>query len=116
VVDEKKPSTEVDEVATNFPIGPEEAESFCRRYSRRWQTENEYMSIKNDFLAKTSSKDYRVRPFYFVFAVFLYNIWRLIDFLLKVDVDGEWDYAPLLTAGERVERVTSGLSPTRLTG
>ena len=48
-------------------------------YSRRWQIENGYKSIKNDFLAKTSSNDYRVRLFYFVFAVLLYNIWRLTD-------------------------------------
>jgi hypothetical protein len=97
--------------ATNLRVGPEEAESFCRRYSHRWQIENEYKSIKNDFLAKTSSKDYRVRLFYFVFAVLLYNIWRLTDFLLKASVDGEMDYAPVLTAGECVEIVASELIP-----
>jgi IS4 transposase len=74
--------------ATNLAVGPDEAEQFCRRYSRRWQIKNEYKSIKHDFLANTSSKDYRVRLFYFVFAVLLYNIWRLTDFLLKAGVDG----------------------------
>ncbi|WP_442908249.1 transposase [Halobacterium sp. KA-6] len=97
--------------ATNLRVGPDEAETFCRRYNRRWQIENEYKSIKHDFLAKTSSKDYRVRLFYFVFAVLLYNIWRLTDFLLKASVDGEMDYAPVLTAGECVEIVVSALIP-----
>jgi len=97
--------------ATNLRVGPDEAETFCRRYSRRWQIENEYKSIKGDFLAKTSSKDYRVRLFYFVFAVLLYNIWRLTDFLLKAGVDGEMDHAPVLTAGECVELVCSALIP-----
>mgnify|MGYP000224074212 CR=1 FL=1 len=97
--------------ATNLKIGPDEAEMFCRRYSRRWQIENEYKSIKHDFLAKTSSKDYRVRLFYFVFAVLLYNIWRLTDFLLKAGVDGEMDYAPIITAGECVELLASALIP-----
>jgi hypothetical protein len=97
--------------ATNLRVSPEEAESFCRRYSRRWQIENEYKSIKNDFHAKTSSKDYRVRLFYFVFAVLLYNIWRLTDFLLKDSVDGEMIYTPVLTAGECVEIVVSALIP-----
>ena len=97
--------------ATNLRVGPEEAESFCRRYSRRWQIENEYKSIKHDFIAKTSSKDYRVRLFYFVFAVLLYNIWRLTNFLLKSGVGGEMDYAPVLTAGECVEIVVSALIP-----
>lgn len=97
--------------ATNLRVGPEEAETFCRRYSRRWQIENEYKSIKGDFLAKTSSKDYRVRLFYFVFAVLLYNIWRLTDFLLKAGVDGEMDHTPVLTAGECVDIVVSALIP-----
>ncbi len=97
--------------ATNLRVGPDEAVAFCRRYSRRWQIESEYKSIKDDFLAKTSSKDYRVRLFYFVFAVLLYNIWRLTDFLLKADIDGEMDYAPVITAGECVELVASALIP-----
>jgi len=97
--------------ATNLRVRPDEAETFCRRYSRRWQIENEYKSIKSDFLAKTSSKDYHVRLFYFVFAVLLYNIWRLTDFLLKASVDGEMDYAPVLAAGECVEIVASALIP-----
>lgn len=97
--------------ATNLRVGADEAETFCRRYSRRWQIENEYKSIKHDFLANTSSKDYRVRLFYFVFAVLLYNIWRLTDFLLKAGVDGEMDYTPVLTAGECVELVASALIP-----
>ncbi len=108
------PSTKGDGTAvfaTNLRVGPGEAETVCRRYSRRWQIENEYKSIKNDFLAKTSSKDYRVRLFYFVFAVLLYNIWRLTDFLLKADVDGPMDYAPVLTAGECVEIVVSAQIP-----
>ena len=93
------------------PSGPDEAETFCQRYSRRWQIESENKSIKGDFLAKTSSKDYRVRLFYFVFAVLSYNIWRLTDFLLKAGVGGEIDYAPVLTAGECVEIVASALIP-----
>lgn len=97
--------------ATNLPVGPEEAEAFCKRYRRRWQIENEYKSIKHDFLAKTSSKDHRVRMFYFVFAVLLHNIWRLTDFLLKAAVDGEMEYAPVVTAGEVVELVSSDLIP-----
>ncbi|MFC7140523.1 transposase [Halosimplex aquaticum] len=108
------PSTKTDGTAvfaTNLNVGPEEAAAFCHRYSRRWQIETEYKSIKNDFLAKTSSKDYRVRLFYFVFAVLLHNIWRLTDFLLKAAVDGPMDYAPVLTAGEVVELVSADLIP-----
>lgn len=46
-----------------------------------------------------------------VFAVSLYNIWQLTDFVLKVNVDVEMGYAPVLTAGEYVELVASPLIP-----
>ena len=108
------PSTKGDGTAvfaTNLRISLEEADPFCRRYSRRWQIGTEHKSIKNDFLAKTSSRDYRVRLFYLVFAVLLYDIWRLTDFLLKVGVGGEMDYVPVLTAGECVEIIVSALIP-----
>jgi hypothetical protein len=49
--------------------------------------------------------------FYFVFAVLLYNVWRLTDSLLKAGVAGEMDYAPVLTVGECVEIVASALMP-----
>lgn len=97
--------------ATNRVVKPAEAEVFCDRYSQRWQIENEYKSIKNDFLAKTSSRDYRVRLFYFVFAALLYNIWRITDFLLKAGVDEEMEYAPEIPAGMVVEMVSAALVP-----
>jgi hypothetical protein len=97
--------------ATNPRAGPDEAETFCGRYSRRWQIESEYKSIKHDLLVNTSPKDNRVRLFYSVFAVLLYNIWGLTDFLPKAGVDGEMDYAPVLTAGECVEIVASAPIP-----
>ena len=52
-----------------------------------------------------------MRLFYFVFAVLLYNIWRLADFLINASVDSEMDYAPVLTAGECVEIVVPALIP-----
>jgi IS4 transposase len=96
-------------------VGPAEAKSLSRRYSSRWQIESEYKSIKHEFLAKTSSKDYRVRLFYFVFGALLHNIWRMTDFLLKAEVggieDGVFDRPPVLTAGETTELVSSALLP-----
>jgi len=51
-------------------------------------------TIQND-RDGVSRPPYRVRLFYFVFAVLLYNVWRLTDFLLKAGVEGEMDYAPV---------------------
>jgi IS4 transposase len=52
-----------------------------------------------------------VQLFYFVFAVLLYDVWRLTDFLLKAGVASEMGYAPVLTAGESVESIASALTP-----
>jgi hypothetical protein len=76
------------ELGANLRVGPDEAETLCRRNSRRWQIEIVYKHNKHDTLAKTYSKDYRVRLFQVMFADLLYNIWRVTDFLLKADGDG----------------------------
>ena len=41
---------------TNVRVGLEEAEAFCKRYSRRWQTEIEYKSIKGAFSRRPPRK------------------------------------------------------------
>lgn len=61
------------------------------RYRRRWGIENSYKTIK-DFLAYTTSKDYPVRLFHFVFAVLLYNVWLLTDLLVKKMLDEVFEY------------------------
>ncbi|MFC3477734.1 transposase [Halobacterium litoreum] len=78
-------------------VGPEEVKSVCNGYRRRWDIENQYKSVKS-FLAKTSSKDYRVRLCNFVFASLIYNLWRLTDYLIKVALDKEIRSPPVLTA------------------
>lgn len=75
------------------------AKSFCGRYRHRWHIENQYKSIKGNFLAKTVSKDYRVRLFYFVFGCLLYNLWRMTDLVLKVNANLDFVVAPQLRAG-----------------
>lgn len=49
---------------------------------------------------------YRVRPFYFVLAVLLYNLWRLTVLMLKTSVSTEIvDFSLYLTAGKSVDYV-----------
>lgn len=86
---------------TNKRIAPENAEAWVEHYAYRWIIENEYRSIKQEFLAKTCSKDHGLRIYYFVFGILMYNVWRLADVLLKASVSEELtDYTPVLTAGE----------------
>ena len=64
-------------------VGTEKIEPISDSYTRRWEIENQYKSLK-EFLPKTSSTDYRVRFTNFVLAALLYNLWRLTDYLIKV--------------------------------
>jgi len=89
-------------------VAPEEIEHVTNSYSRRWDIENQYKSVKS-FLPKTSSTDYRVRLFSFVFASLLYNLWRLTDYLVKVGIDRPIRSPPVVTARTFVRAVGRSL-------
>jgi len=76
------------------------AEKMARRYSHRWGIENGYKKIKK-FRVRTTSKRHTYRFFNFVFACVLYNVWRLVDLLVKVELEGEnAEYAPRIDANQ----------------
>jgi len=56
-----------------------------------------YRSIKR-FMAATTSKDFGLRFFYFAFACLLYSIWRAVDLLVQVELTGEYEHSPIVTA------------------
>lgn len=71
--------------------------SFLSEYGYRWEIESGYRSIKR-FMATTTSKDFGLRFFYFAFACLLYSIWRAVDLLVQVELTGEYEHAPVVTA------------------
>jgi len=85
-------------------VAPDEIRHVVNSYSRRWDIENQYKSVKA-FLPKTSSKDYRVRLFSFTFAALLYNLWRLTDHLVKVGMGRDIRSPPVVTAKTFVRAV-----------
>ncbi|MEF8907024.1 MAG: transposase, partial [Haloarculaceae archaeon] len=89
-------------------VSPDEIKHVTNSYSRRWDIENQYKSVKS-FLPKTSSTDYRVRLFSFVFASLLYNLWRLTDYLVKVGTDRPLRSPPVVTARTFVRAVGRSL-------
>lgn len=68
-----------------------------RRYSNRWGIENGYKKIKQ-FLPRSASPNHVLRFFNFAFAATLYNSWRLVDLLVKLSVEDDPAYTPLVTA------------------
>jgi hypothetical protein len=71
--------------------------SFLTEYAYRWEIESGYRSIKR-FMAATTSKNFELRFFYFAFACLLYSLWRAVDALVQVEVTGEYERSPLVTA------------------
>lgn len=68
------------------------------RYRRRWGIENAFKSLKT-FLPWTTSNAFVIRLFHFAFGVLMYNLWRLIDFLIQQSIEGcEVRYKPRLKA------------------
>ncbi|MCD2199336.1 transposase [Halobacterium sp. KA-4] len=78
-------------------VEPAEIASVVNGYSRRWDIENQYKSIK-DFLPKTSSTDYRLRLCNFALSTLIYNLWRLTDYLIKVALEKSIRSPPVITA------------------
>jgi len=70
---------------------------FLSEYGYRWEIESGYRSIKR-FMAATTSTDFGLRFFYFAFACLLYSIWRAVDLLVQVELTGEYEHSPIVTA------------------
>ncbi|SEO51895.1 Transposase domain, partial [Halorientalis persicus] len=66
-------------------------------YGYRWEIESGYKSIKR-FMGATTSKNFGLRFFYFAFACLLYSIWRAVDLLVQVELTGEYEHSPIVTA------------------
>jgi len=66
-------------------------------YGYRWEIESGYRSIKR-FMAATTSKNFGLRFFYFAFACLLYSIWRAVDLLVQIELTGEYEHSPIVTA------------------
>jgi len=67
-------------------------------YGKRWGIETSYKVKKQSFLPKTTSKNYLIRIFYFLFSVLLYNIWLLADILIWFALFGEVKQDHLITS------------------
>ncbi len=72
-----------------------------RRYRHRWGIENGYKKIKT-FMVRTTSTCPRYRFFNFMFACVLYNVWRLVDLLVKLSLEANPDYSPRVDANQFV--------------
>jgi putative transposase len=88
-------------------------ERLIRWYRHRWGIENGFKKQKH-FMVRTTSTERDYRFFNFAFACVLYNVWRLVDLLVKLAIDGEnRSYAPRVDANQflTVAKQFYGLDP-----
>ena len=64
------------------------ADKIFRQYGKRWGIETSYRVKKHSFRPKTTSKNYFIRFFYFMFSVLMYNLWILLDIILCIIIFG----------------------------
>lgn len=75
-------------------------ERIIRWYRHRWGIENGFKKQKH-FMVRTTSTERNYRFFNFAFACVLYNVWRLVDLLVKLVLDGEYrSYEPRVDANQ----------------
>jgi putative transposase len=82
----------------NFDIAPCLAYRFYEMYSKRWGIETGYRNLDHDFKAKTTTRNYNIRLFYFLFSTCLYNLWVLVNICISLAIYGRIKDKPVITA------------------
>lgn len=82
----------------NFPIAEPIAYRLYSMYSKRWGIETNYRNLDHDFKPRTTTKNYLIRLFYFVFSCFVYNLWVMVNICISFKRDGVVCKKPIITA------------------
>lgn len=83
--------------ATDLGVTEDNAKILFHEYGKRWGIETSYR-VKQDFKARTTSKRYIVRLFYFMFSACLYNLWILANIMVGLAILKFVPKEPFITA------------------
>src|SRR3989344_7355327 len=83
---------------TNLKIPVQLTHHLYNFYSKRWGIETSYRNLDHDFKAKTTSKNFHIRLFYFLFSIALYNLWVLVNIVISMALYGRLTDKPIITA------------------
>jgi len=84
--------------ATNVPILRIIWSNLFDLYGKRWGIETCYRVKKHEFRPNTTSKDYRIRLYYFQFSSLLYNLWVIVNSIVSMYLFDELVDYRLITA------------------
>ena len=83
---------------TNIDGNEKNAKKYAEGYRKRWCIETCYRVKKEAFRPKTTSKNYAIRLFFFLFSVCFYNLWILVNIVLGLVLYRGKPEKPLVTA------------------
>ena len=83
---------------TNFHVPEQLTHYLYFWYSKRWGIETSYRNMDHDFKPRTTSKNYNIRLFYFLFTVCLYNLWVLVNICISLALYKRLVEKPVITA------------------
>lgn len=67
-------------------------------FSARWSIENVFKTITHDFKIKTTSTNYQIRLFEFLYANMLYNSWITVNLFINIILYGKTKQKSIITA------------------
>ena len=70
---------------------------FYKWYGERWGIETGFRIKANDLRAKTTSRNYKLRLFYFLFSTMLYNLWVLTNIIVSISLYDKIHEEPIIT-------------------
>lgn len=82
----------------NFKISSHMASYLYKLYSRRWGIETSYRSLEYSFKIRTTTKNYHIRLFHFLFSCCLFNLWVLVNVSVSLRLYGRLPDKPIITA------------------
>jgi len=91
---------------TNMDPDRMHTRKLTKLYKKLWGIETSYR-VKKDFRPKTTSKNYIIRLFYFLFSVCLYDLWEIVNIIYSLE-DKIDPRTPLISAelfGEAIFRI-----------
>ncbi len=97
IVDSRKVPGEKHAFATNMRVNKNNCKIVAHLYDSRWGIETSYR-VGKDFLARTTSKNYLIRLFYFQFSIMLYNCWVIVNAMLGLAMYGSLPEKPIISA------------------
>jgi IS4 transposase len=84
--------------ATNLPPLMLYGTDLFTLYGRRWNIETRFGVIKHKFMARTTSREYKIPMFLFLFSQLLYNVWIIVNASLNRILYGVQEELRLISA------------------